>query len=210
MPLDSRPEKRDGSGHEHRCGHAFATDVTDDERDIIAIPVEVIQVASDTLHRHQRSMEGELRIIDEIVRQDTSLYIPRNIHLVLYQFMLILHLEVCFLVQFDPAEKPNEHDDADNQDKERDMAAPFDAMPDDMIRNGNHQLHVDRVHRLRINAPAPCIVPVLHLILRRAVVRRSDDGAVRAVKDTNRFFMRLDIMENILNPLNREIIAHNT
>ena len=67
MPLDSRAEERYGSGHEHRCGHAFATDISDDERHIIAIPVEIIQVAADALHGHQRSMERELIIIDKIM-----------------------------------------------------------------------------------------------------------------------------------------------
>ena len=105
----------DGRGHEHCRRQAFAADVTDDERDIIAIPIEIIQVASYALHRHQRSMDRELVIIDEIVHQDTSLDIPRYLHLILYQFALILHLEVRFLVQLYPTEKQDKDHDTDDQ-----------------------------------------------------------------------------------------------
>ena len=114
--LDGSAEERDGRGHEHCRRQAFAADVTDDERDIIAVPIEIIQVASYALHRHQRSMDRELVIIDEIVHQDTSLDVTRYVHLVLNEFMLILHLHVCFLVQTDSAEEKNENRDTDDQD----------------------------------------------------------------------------------------------
>ena len=50
--LDGRAEERHGGGHKHRRRHSFAADIADDEGHIIAVPVEIIQIASDALHRH--------------------------------------------------------------------------------------------------------------------------------------------------------------
>ena len=207
--LDGSAEERYRGGHEHRRRHAFSADIADDEGHIIAVPVEIIQIASDALHRHQRSMEREPVVIDEIVHQNASLDIPRNIHLVLDELMLILHLEVCFLVLLNPAEKQHEHNDTDNQDAERNQASLLDALPNDTIRHGDHQLHVNRVHRLRIDHPMPFVVLIVHLILQRAVVGRSDERAFGTMNETNRLFMRLDILENIFDPLDGEIVPHN-
>ena len=60
-------------------------------------------------------MESELGIIDKIAYQDTGLDVRRYLHLVLDEFMLILHLEVCFLITLYPAEKKKEDHDSDKQ-----------------------------------------------------------------------------------------------
>ena len=102
--LDGCTEERNGRAHEHRRRHTFAADIPDDEGDIVAVTVEIIQVTADTLHRYQRSMERKCIIIDEIVHQDTPLDILRYLHLVLDEFVLILHLEIYLLVLLNPAE----------------------------------------------------------------------------------------------------------
>ena len=53
------------------------------------------------------------------------------------------------------------------------------------------------------------IALIEHLILRRAAVRRSDERTVRTMDQTYRFFIRVDVLQNILDPLYREIVAHN-
>ena len=146
--LDGSTEERNGRAHEHRRRHTFAADIADDEGDIVAVTVEIIQIASDTLHRHECCMQRKPVVVNEIVHQDTSLDILRDLHLVLDELMLVLHLKIGLLVHLYPAEKQHEHHNTDNQDAERDYTSPFDALPNDGIRHGNHQLHVNRVHRL--------------------------------------------------------------
>ena len=208
MP-DGRAEERDGGGHEHRRRHTFPTDVTDDEGDIIAVPVKIVQVAPDTPHRHERRMESELVVIYEIVHQDAGLNVLGQLHLLLHQLMMILNLQVRLLVQSDPAEQKDENHDSDDQDEERDDASPFDALPDDAVRNDDHQLHVDWRHRLRIDQPVLPVVPVPHLILRRHAVGRGDERAVGAVDEAYGFVVRLDILQDGFHPLDREIVPHD-
>ena len=85
----------------------------------------------------------------------------------------------------------------------------MDALPDDAVRHGNHQLHVYRVQRLRIDPPMQFVALVSTLFLRSAVVGRCDEAAFGAVYQAYRFGVRLDILENIFNPLDGKIVSHH-
>ena len=209
MVLDGSAEKRDGSRHEHSRRKTLSADITDDEGHIIAVSVEIIQVASDTLHRHERSMQREPVIINEIMHQDTSLDIPCNLYLVLDELMLVLHLKIGLLVHLYPVEKQHKHHNTDNQHTERDYTSCLDALPNDGIRHGDHQLHVDRIQGLRIDPPMQFIALIEHLILLRTAVRRSDERTVRTVDQTYRFVIRVDVLQNIFDPFNREVVSHH-
>ena len=208
--LDSGSEEGDGSSHEHRRRHAFPADVADDKSDVIAIAIEVIQISSDALHRYKRSMERELLIIDEIVRQDTHLDILGYAHLVLHQFMLILHLKICFLVFYHAPEEEDEDNDTDDEDAQGNDTSPFDALPDDLRRNGNHELHVNGVHGSGIDHPMFFIVFVASPVLRRAVVRGGDEGTVRTKDEANSFVIGFDVVEYVFYPLDGKIISHDS
>ena len=56
----------------------------------------------------------------------------------------------------------------------------------------------------------PIVVLIPYLVLLRAVVRRCDERTLRAVDETYRLVVRLDILEYIFYPLDRKIIPHYT